>query len=483
MNENINIVPSKIYNLKNTSKMKYRPNSSKIPEKRNMVRVLSAGNINDSNYSKNLNIYKNYYILPSLNNNNNSSVIIKRKNKNNSMYSKGNKNKNEYKIELEKLYDQNVFYKKTIKKLQSEINELKIESIDKQNILNSMNQEIENLINEGKNKASSIITESTPISEQGKYSLIKKMRNQIKETELGLNNEILKNKNLKKNLKYTRHKELELEKKIFDEQKEKISLLIDNSMKLKYKQDKELMKSKLLDTNIQTQKNIIYNFEQKYKKLKDEEILLQNEIIKYENILNKTNNRVKVIKLKQISLKEKNNILNKEKKEFMDKNKDKNYSLEELKQKLSKTKNEYNYCKLKNQKTTEKLNSIKKNFNFSLEQYKRIEDKIPKVQEEEFEKHKINNMRKSNQINSEEYIEKLKKIYQENKEKENELEQNLFLYQRAIQKMNNGENVNIEEIRNNIIKIIEKNYGLDKLKENNINDENINNDINNNDNM
>ena len=462
MNENINIVPSKIYNLKNTSKMKYRPNSSKIPEKRNMVRVLSAGNINDSNYSKNLNIYKNYYILPSLNNNNNSSVIIKRKNKNNSMY---------------------VFYKKTIKKLQSEINELKIESIDKQNILNSMNQEIENLINEGKNKASSIITESTPISEQGKYSLIKKMRNQIKETELGLNNEIIKNKNLKKNLKYTKHKELELEKKIFDEQKEKISSLINNSMELKYMQDKELMKSRLLDTNIQTQKKLIYNFEQKYKKLKDEEILLQNEIIKYENILNKTNNRVKVIKLKQISLKEKNNILNKEKKEFMNKNKDKNYSLEELKQKLSKTKNEYNYCKLKNQKTTEKLNSIKKNFNFSLEQYKRMEDKIPKMQEEEFEMHKINNMGNSNQINSEEYIEKLKKIYQENKEKENELEQNLFLYQGAIQKMNNGENVNIEEIRNNIIKIIEKNYGPDKLKENNINDENINNDINKNDNM
>ena len=482
MNENINIVPSKIYNLKNTSKMKYRPNSSKIPEKRNMVRVLSAGNINDSNYSKNLNIYKNYYILPSLNNNN-SSVIIKRKNKNNSMYSKGNRNKNQYKIELEKLYDQNVFYKKTIKKLQSEINELKIESIDKQNILNSMNQEIENLINEGKNKASSIITESTPISEQGKYSLIKKMRNQIKETEFGLNNEIIKNKNLKKNLKYTKHKELELEKKIFDEQKEKISSLINNSMELKYMQDKELMKSRLLDTNIQTQKKLIYNFEQKYKKLKDEELLLQNEILKYENILNKTNNRVKAIKLKQISLKEKNNILNKEKKEFMNKNKDKNYSLEELKQKLSKTKNEYNYCKLKNQKTTEKLNSIKKNFNFSLEQYKRIEDKIPKVQEEEFEKHKINNMRKSNQINSEEYIEKLKKIYQENKEKENELEQNLFLYQGAIQKMNNGENVNIEEIRNNIIKIIEKNYGPDKLKENNINNENINNDIQKNDSM
>jgi chromosome segregation protein len=391
MNENINIVPSKAYNLKNTSKMKYRPYSSKISEKRNMVRVLSAGNINDSNYSKNLNIYKNYYILPSLNNNN-SSVIIKRKKKNNSMYSKGNRNKNQYKIELEKLYDQNVYYKKTIKQLQSEIKELKIESIDKQNILNSMNQEIENLINEGKNKASSIITENVPFSDQGKYSLIKKMRNQIKETELGLNNEILKNKNLKKNLKYTRHKELELEKKIFDEQKEKISLLIDNSMELKNKQDKELMKSKLLDTNIQTQKNIIYNFEQKYKKLKDEEILLQNEIIKYENILNQTNNKVKIIKLKQISLKEKNNILNKEKKEFMDKNKDKNYSLEELKQKLSKTKNEYYYYKLKNQKTTEKLNSIKKNYNFSLEQYKRMEDNIPKIQEEEFEKHKINNM-------------------------------------------------------------------------------------------
>ena len=67
----------------------------------------------------------------------------------------------------------------------------------------------------------------------------------------------------------------------------------------------------------------------------------------------------------------------------------------------------------------------------------------------------------------EEYVNNLKKIYQENREKENDLEQGLFLFQQAIKRNNNGENINLTEIKENILKSINnKNYKIDT---NNIN--------------
>ena len=54
-------------------------------------------------------------------------VLVRRKSMNNSA-----SKKNHYKIEIEKLYDQNVHYKKTIKNLQTEINEVKNELNRKQ---------------------------------------------------------------------------------------------------------------------------------------------------------------------------------------------------------------------------------------------------------------------------------------------------------------------------------------------------------------
>ncbi len=58
---------------------------------------------------------------------------------------------------------------------------------------------------------------------------------------------------------------------------------------------------------------------------------------------------------------------------------------------------------------------------------------------------------------NEEYVNKLKKIYQENKEKENELEQGLFLFQQAIKRSNNGEKINLTEIKETILNTINKN--------------------------
>ena len=414
-------------------------------ESRTLNRVSSLNNLLAHENSKNV-------IFPSVQNNN-SMIIIRRKSLNNSMGKK-----NHYKIEIEKLYDQNVHYKKTIKKLQSEINEIKTELNKKQQVLCSVNSEIEKLIKENKDETDFNVDlkDNDQWNDQGKYSLIKKMKNKIKEAQNGLMEQIQKNKNLKKDKKFTKFNELEIEKKIINEQINKIQSLIENSLEMKSNHDKELYRNDIFNNGLESQKNIIQNFMKKFEDLTEEEKYLQNEIDKYEKILNKTNNRVKIVKLKQLSLQDQNKKLIKEKEDFIVKNRNKDnfdniFLLDNLKRKLSSAKNDYNYNRLKNEKTNEKLNNIKKKFNENVEQYKRIEHKSP--MQEENDKSNDNIIIKEN---NEDYIKKLKEIYQENRDKENELEKYLFLYQEAIQKMNNGENVNIEDIRNNILKIISK---------------------------
>ena len=432
-------------NLKRSLDNQYNPFNLK--ESKGLHRVQSSTNIQRHENMKNT-------IFPSLKNNNtNSIVIVRRKSLNNS----ANK-KNHYKIEIEKLYDQNVHYKKTIKKLQAEINEIKNELSKKQKILSSVNSEIEQLIKENKEETEFNMEQNLneQFNEQGKYSLIKKMKNKIKEAEKGLKDEILKNKNLRKDKKFTKFNELEIEKKIINEQNNKIQTLIENSLEMKSNHDKELYQNGIFNNGLESQKNIIYNFMQKFQNLAEEEKRLQSEIAKYEKIINKTNNRVNIVKLKQISLQNQNKKLTKEREEFKNKNKDKENLddanlLELLKKRLSEAKSDYKYNKLKHKKTNEKLITIKKNLNENIEQYKRVENRSPIL--EENNKTTTHNVVKEN---NEEYINKLKEVYQENREKENELEKYLFLYQEAIQKMNNGENINIEDIRNNILRIINK---------------------------
>ena len=448
MNE-LNINSPNIYNLKIKTNKIYSPYLSKIKKKKKFARVLSAGNINSSNNLKKIDIYKNSTFLPSLNNMNHSTIKIKK-----NIESKSLPKKNQFKLELEKLYDQNVGYKKIIKKLQSEIDMIKTDLTQKQNILNSLNEKIENVINEKKDKLDFDNIASVKFCNQGKYLLLKKMRNKINETEQNLNNELCENKKLKKDLIFTKSIELEMEQSIINEQKEKIMLLIENSQDLKNKQNEQLFQNKIYNNKLRVQKKLINNFEKKFLELKEEEENLQKEIIKYENILNETNSNVKKIKLKNFSLKSKNIKLNQEKNEFNNKN---IYTLEQLEKKLNRAKDEYNYFKLKNFYTEQRLNNIKGN-NFDIGQNK-TEKQMNLVDHKNIEQKNINNNKNINNVNKRENIYELKKIYEENKDKENELEQNLFLYQEAIQKINKGENTdnnNIEEIKNKILKLISK---------------------------
>ena len=429
--------------VKRSLDSQYNPYNDK--EFKGLKRVLSSANIQHHENMKNT-------LFPTLKNNSSSVAIVPKKPLNNSL----NK-KNHYRIEIEKLYDQNVHYKKAIKKLQAEINEIKNELDKKQKILSSVNSKIEQLIQDNK-EGTEFNMEENQLNEQwndqGKYNLIKKMKNKIKEAEKGLSEEILKNKMLRRDKKFTKFNELEIERKIIIEQSNKIQSLIENSLEVKSNHDKELYQNGIFNNGLESQKNIIYNFMQKFKNLTEEEKRLQSEIVKYEKRIDKTNNRVNIVKLKQISLQNQNKKLIIEREEFRNKNKDNAdniFLLEELRKKLSEAKSDYKYNKLKHKKTNEKLFNIKKSLNENIEQYKRIEKRDPLMGENN--KASYTNINKGN---SDEYVNKLKEIYQENRDKENELEKYLFLYQEAIQKMNNGENINIEEIRNNILRIINK---------------------------
>lgn len=471
MDKTINITSSNIYPLKKDpgSGRRYRPYSSKLKEKKSLVRIISAGNINPK-YSKN-SMFTNYYNLPSLNNNNNKSIRIKRIHLNNSI-----EKKNQFRIDLEKLYEQNTQYKKIIRKLQSEIKLVKNNTEKKREILNIKNDEIENILKENKDKDDFI-----PLCEKTKFTLVKKMRNQIKNSEKELNEQISKNLQLKKNMKHTKNNELLIEEKIYDAHKEKILLLLENSKQFKKDKSSEFVQNEILNNNIYSQQKIIDNFESKYKELENEEEFLKNEIIKYENILNKMTNKVKIIKLKHISLKDQNMKLKKEENKFIQKNgKVNNYSLEMLKKELNKAKNEYFYSKLKNKNTMEKLTNLKKNFNKNFEQYKNINNKMnlfrnnfDNIKFKTIQNYNIDDLKKNKYNNSEEYIKKLKIIYQQNREKENELEQGLFLYQKAIKSMNDGENINLTEIKESILNNINNNGNNYNIDINMINNDNI----------
>ena len=457
---------SSLYNIKNKANRKYYPYKSqklKLKQK-GIIRVLSSDNIKNPNNSKIINIYKNYSFLPLLYNTNNFKDKIK-ENDLNAFLPK----RNNYKIELEKLYDQNSNYKKIILKLKSEIDMINKDSSEKEKVLNTMNLEIEKLIN--KNEERIEISDIGPIKleEKNKYILIRKMKNKINEIEQEISNNLFKNKNLRKNIKLTKFNELKIENSIINEHSNKILLLIESSKELKSNQKKEIKQNKMYNNNYISQKSIIYEFKEQLRNLNEEENNMKNEIIKYEKILNQTNDKFKIIKLKQEYLKSQNILLNKEKNEYDKKEKssktmnylDKNnyYSLEKFEQKLAQMKNEYNYNKIKNQKIMEKLNNMKKIYKSSLEKYQRIENKS--LEKENTDKNKEENINVINdyKMNNEERINELKKTYKENKDKENELDKLLSDYKDEIENMNNDEdaNINIEKIRNKILKFIDTN--------------------------
>ena len=424
----------------NKQNKKYRPYSSNFIDDR----LLTVGNINNSNNIPNkISIYKNYIILPTINIKN-SLNKIKRKIISNSMPKQNN-----FKYEVEKLYDQNVSFKKKIRILQQEINAIKNNILEKQSLLNEMNGEIEKILKDNKEQSDISIIRPISSAEKGRYLMIAKMKNKIKEAKSGLKKEIVMNKKYRQSLKFTKIKELEFEKKVIEEEKQKIILLIENSKDLKIKQKNEIQEHKLYNKQIKIQNKLITDCNNQLQNLDDEEQKLENQIIIYKNNVNRTNNKIKIIKIRHISLKEQNSKLKEEQKKFNGENNDIDLdtNLQKLNKKLSRAKIEYTYQKNKNKNILQKFEVIKKICKID-ERKKEKEDDDNKNSNSKDSKDNLKN------YNCDEKINKLKIIYEKNRKKEKELEDNLILYQEAVEKLNNGEKINLEEIKNKIIKII-----------------------------
>ena len=210
-------------NIYNNYKIIYqnmlRPFSTKKADKTQFKYAFSLGNVNsNSNFRRKNKMIKNESFLPSLNNIN-RSVSIARQND-----SKESIRKKNVTFELEKLYEQNIGHKNTIKKLQTDIDLLKNDLNQKQTVLNSLNKKIDKLIDE-KEKENEVNIEMTePTQVQGKYIMIKKMKNKIMEAENYLNKKRYNNKLIKKNIRYTKSLEFEMEQNIVNEQMKKIMI-------------------------------------------------------------------------------------------------------------------------------------------------------------------------------------------------------------------------------------------------------------------
>ena len=471
----------KTQSINNFTSQKNNSNLSNTRQRKIFQRTLSTGNIEDKyNVTKLDNYKKNYQIFPAIYSNYNNSVFVIKKPHVNYQSLKNNSN-----IEIEKIYIQNSQFQLLINRMTSELKKLNKELKLKQKILLNLNNEIEKYVNQYNNE------ENNQNSESEKESLIyntnaglaRKMKLKTKEAEQELLGEIFKEKLLRKNIKFTKSNELTIEKNLIQEQFNKISQLLLNSKNLSFEQDKEITENQIFYDNLESQINIINNLEEKYQSLIYEEKYLENDMVKYGIIRNQLNDKIELIKIKQLELKDQNMKLTKEKFDFMSKNSEKDYNLNILQEKLYQIKKDYKYFKIKNQKTSERLNNLKENYKFSLAQYKKLENK------------KLNNMTESKGVivtqqkntnfeENDEQLTQLRKIYQENKNKENELEKNLYRYQIAIKQLNKtqtennvtneGENINIDEIRNNIIKIINPKSDNDK-KDNNDNNNNISN--------
>ena len=454
--------------------MKEFKTNSSLPKKKGkkkMVRLLSAGNINPKFEDNKNNTNSNFFNLPPLNGNSyilSNSKKMKHMNPNNSA-----DRKKEFKIELEKIYEQNIQYKRTIKNLQSQIKLIKQDTEEKEIILNQKREEINSIIKENTYKSE---LDAVPIMDSSKLSLVRKIRNQIKQSGQELQELKYKYSELKKDLKQTKKKESLIEEKIYDAHRDKILVLINNSKQYKISKSNEVLQNEIVNNGLENQQKIMKNLANRFNDLDNEEEFLNNEIIKYEKYLDKALDKLKIIKLNHISLKEQNTKLKKEKENFIDKNGHEDYSLEKYNKKLIKVKKDYIYNKLKSIKTMEKLSNLKKKYNTSFEQYKKtneIKNNIPSnINTTAIDSGNIttNDISKKECLNIEDYLNKLKNIYQENREKENELEKGLFLYQKAVRNLNNPDNVNIAEIKENLLNIINNNKKnkkeVDKVKNN-----------------
>ena len=230
---------------------------------------------------------------------------------------------NKFCLETEKLYHETYQIKKVIKQLEQELFFLSHENLIKDEQLNEKEQEINNIINnnyktfdEEYNDDYNVNYNNFNINDININSvnssmgvLILKIKKEIKNINNEIRKENFKFNYLKRSLYITKIKELNVESKVLQQQYNKISTLIDNSLELKEQNDKAMEEFENLKENINRQEIILSNLGQDCLALEKHEHYLNNQLLTLKNDLKtkiekakKNNNELNVLSIKSKNL-------------------------------------------------------------------------------------------------------------------------------------------------------------------------------------
>ena len=369
-------------------------------------------------------------------------------------------------LETEKLYQETYQIKKLVKQLQRQLDKITKENHKKDRQLNAK----ENLINDiiihnnnmqlnneedDKNNYNYNFLEikfNKPNTAMG--ILIFKIKREIKTIINEINQENIKLENLKKSLYLSKTKELNIESFLYNEQINKINLLIGNALEIKEQNDIKLEEFESLNQNLERQEIIIDNLTRDNIALESQQEFLN---IKLEKLQNDVKAKIEKAKKNDNEL----NILSL---------KNKNLSNDEIiKKQIFTTKIDGIPISMKSLYTG-KVSSLKKSINFYKRQIKYTEDILNKLKEQ---KKKLIDSNKSfdqkikidskfidntsqiktyqrpktskvdlRTVNNQDNIEKLRKEYKKAREEELNFEKKANIYYDKLKEIN----INYEEI-------------------------------------
>ena len=445
MKKNSSYISYKLINipLRTTSKKinGFRPNSS-LPQRKNIQKDLFQKENKDLNNSL-LFTKRNYKLppVPNANNLNNSTFDIS---SNNSSFLIPNNKKDQYNIEKEQLLEETMRYKIKLKKLKLELLQIKSENLKRQNEINLQDDTIEKLIKQNEDEVNSNQdnTLQEDLNKMAKINLRKKIKQQLKEINIQLNNEKLKKKDYEKDEKLTKKKEILIMNHIIENEMEKIYLLLNNSFEFQESQKKKLLEVETLKNNLINQNKLIECLELNYNESYQKELELQNKIEELKLKLLNQKNYINKINEKEENLKNLNSLLQKEKIDlFKNSKEDQKYSfsLSSFEKKISFLKSECLYFKTLSIRNEKEVSEAKKILDIKIDKIKSDENENRKKLSF-YKTIKNETLKDSNLTNkeNEEKIKKLKEIFDENKKKENELEQRVLIYQETLKKLNSN---------------------------------------------
>lgn len=342
--------------------------------------------------------------------------------------------KNIYPIEKEKLFEETMQYKIVINKLKKELYDVKCENKKKTLLLNSKDNEIENIIRIHELEIESSLSPPSNYSDYT-FKLIKKIKKEKKQIFSQLGEERNTYKNLKKNSRLTEANEYSIENEILNDHLIKLNSLIENSLNVNRVQSSKINDKELLEQNMNQQLLIIDSLKSSIEENKKAEENFAKEIEAQKSKLQLTLKNIAKVNEENEKLKKQNDQLNEEKKKS---NKIVKYtSLDSYEMKITNLLSQVAHYKSqakKSDRITKELMIIKENLlKINQNHINRKDDSAS---------YKVIQTKKSSKNSDEEEISKLKKILEENKQKELELEQQVYQCQEKISNLNANPNEN-----------------------------------------